>query len=79
VEHPAILAAIEPGKPQQNRVHERMHRTLPALTDCPGRQEATIPPASSLRGQQRKFDRFGEEFNRERPLEALGMKRPGKL
>ena len=38
-----------------------------------------IPPASSLRGQQRKFDRFWEEFDRERPHEALGMKRPGKL
>jgi transposase InsO family protein len=45
---------IEPGKPQQNGVHERMHRTL--------KQEATIPPASSLRAQQRKFDRFREEF-----------------
>ncbi len=62
---------IEPGKPQQNGVHERMHRTL--------KQEATIPPASSLRGQQRKFDRFREEFNRERPHEALAMKRPGEL
>ena len=62
---------IEPGKPQQNGVHERMHRTL--------KQEATIPPASSLRAQQRKFDRFREEFNRERPHEALGMKRPGEL
>jgi len=62
---------IEPGKPRQNGVHERMHRTL--------KQEATIPPASSLRGQQRKFDRFREEFNRERPHEALGMKRPGEV
>ena len=62
---------IEPGKPQQNGVHERMHRTLT--------QEATIPPASSLRGQQREFDRFREEFNRERPHEALGMKRPGAM
>jgi transposase InsO family protein len=62
---------IEPGKPQQNGVHERMHRTL--------KQEATIPPSSSLRGQQRKFDRFREEFNQERPHEALGMKRPGEL
>jgi putative transposase len=59
---------IEPGKPHQNGVHERMHRTL--------KQEATIPPGSSLRGQQRKFDRFREEFNEERPHEALGMKRP---
>ncbi|MCH8878022.1 MAG: transposase [Chloroflexi bacterium] len=62
---------IEPGKPQQNGVHERMHRTL--------KQEATIPPAASLRGQQRKFDRFREEFNQERPHEALEMKRPGEL
>jgi transposase InsO family protein len=62
---------IEPGKPQQNGVHERMHRTL--------KQEATIPPASSLRGQQRKLDRFREEFNGERPHEALGMKRPGEV
>jgi len=62
-----------------------MHRTLPVLTDCPGKQEATIPPAGSLRGQQRKLDRFREEFpvpgrcNRERPHEALGMKRPGEV
>ena len=62
---------IEPGKPQQNGVHERMHRTL--------KQEATIPPARSLRCQQRKLDRFRDEFNQERPHEALGMKRPGEL
>jgi transposase InsO family protein len=62
---------IEPGKPQQNGVHERMHRTL--------KQEATIPPAASLRAQQRKFDRFREEFNQERPHEALAMKRPGEV
>ena len=70
---------IEPGKPQQNGVHERMHRTLPVLADCPRKQEATIPPAASLWAQQRKFDRFREEFNQERPHEALGMKRPGEL
>jgi transposase InsO family protein len=62
---------IEPGKPHQNGVHERMHRTL--------KQEATIPPAASLRGQQRKLDRFREEFNQERPHEELGMKRPAEV
>ena len=62
---------IEPGKPQQNGVHERMHRTL--------KQEATIPPASSLPAQQLKFDRFREEFNQVRPHEALGMKRPAEV
>lgn len=62
---------IEPGQPQQTGVHERMHRTL--------KQEATIPPASSLRGQQRKFDSFRQEFNDVRPHESLGMKRPAQL
>jgi putative transposase len=62
---------IEPGKPQQNGIHERMHRTL--------KQEATIPPGKSLPAQQRKFDRFREDFNKERPHEALGMKRPGEV
>jgi putative transposase len=62
---------IEPGEPQQNGVHERMHRTL--------KQEATIPPASSLRGQQQKFDCFREEFNQVRPHEAIDMKRPGEI
>ena len=79
---------IEPGKPQQpvldghvcllpsagspgNGVHERMHRTL--------KQEATIPPARSLKRQQQKFDAFREEFNQERPHEAIDMKRPAEL
>jgi transposase InsO family protein len=62
---------IEPGEPQQNGVHERMHRTL--------KQEATIPPAGSLRGQQQKFDAFRREFNDDRPHEAIDMKRPSEL
>ena len=62
---------IEPGRPQQNAVHERMHRTL--------KQEATIPPASSLPAQQRKLDRFRQEFNEDRPHEALHMKRPAQV
>lgn len=62
---------IEPGKPQQNGRHERMHRTLKA--------ETTRPPANSCRGQQRKFDRFREEFNFERPHEALDMPTPASV
>ena len=61
----------EPGEPQQNGIHERMHRTL--------KQEATIPPASSMRAQQHKFDGFREEFNQVRPHEAIDMKRPGEI
>jgi len=62
---------IEPGKPQQNGRHERMHRTLKAQT--------ARPPAASLRAQQRRFDAFRAEFNRERPHEALRMKVPREL
>jgi putative transposase len=60
---------IEPGKPQQNGRHERMHKTL--------KQETTRPPAKTMRGQQRRFDRFVKEFNEERPHEALGQETPG--
>lgn len=62
---------IEPGKPQQNGRHERMHRTLKA--------ETTRPPAANRRAQQRKFNRFLEEFNQERPHEALDMATPASL
>jgi len=62
---------IEPGKPQQNGRHERMHRTLKA--------ETTRPPSNSRLAQQRQFDRFRTEFNEERPHEALEMKTPGSI
>jgi putative transposase len=63
-----LPAFIEPGKPQQNGRHERMHRTLKA--------ETTRPPAATRRTQQHKFDRFRQEFNFERPHEALDMQTP---
>ena len=56
---------IEPGKPQQNGRHERMHRTLKAETAC--------PPHRSRRAQQAAFDRFLREYNEQRPHEALGL------
>jgi len=62
---------IEPGKPQQNGRHERMHKTL--------KDETTRPAAYSSPAQQRKFNNFVEEFNFDRPHEALDMKTPGSL
>jgi putative transposase len=62
---------IEPGKPQQNGKHERMHRTL--------KKEATIPPEKNLRAQQKRFDAFCDEYNNIRPHEALGMKTPASV
>jgi len=60
-----------PASPQENGVHERMHRTLKA--------EATRPAEHDLAAQQRTFDRFRHEFNDERPHEALGMKPPARV
>ena len=62
---------IEPGCPQQNGRHERMHKTL--------KYETTIPPAANLKMQQHRFDAFLYEFNHERPHEALGMKLPSEV
>jgi transposase InsO family protein len=62
---------IEPAHPEQNGRHERMHRTLKA--------ETTRPAAATLLQQQERFDVFVEHFNRERPHEALGQRRPIQL
>ena len=59
---------IEPGHPEQNGRHERMHRTLKA--------EATRPPAENLTAQQRVLDRFRHQYNDIRPHEALEQKTP---
>lgn len=58
----------DPGHPEQNGAHERMHATLAAST--------TRPPAGNRRGQQRKFDGFRRIYNNERPHEALGLEVP---
>jgi putative transposase len=65
------IERIKPGRPQQNGRHERMHLTL--------KKEATKPAAKNFLQQQGKFDRFIEEFNQERPHEAIGMKYPAEI
>lgn len=65
------LERIYPGKPQQNGRHERMHGTLKAQT-CD-------PPARTAAEQQRWFDAFRQEYNFERPHEALGQTPPAQL
>ena len=65
------LERIEPGKPQQNGRHERMHGTLKA--------EACCPPEATARDQQRRFDAFRHEYNHERPHEALGQRQPVRI
>lgn len=59
---------IMPGRPDQNGRHERMHLTL--------KSETARPPRSSFRAQQRAFDSFRQEYNQQRPHEALGNDTP---
>ena len=62
---------IQPGCPQENGRHERMHLTL--------KKEATKPAGQNFLQQQAKFDEFLEEYNNDRPHEALDMKYPGEI
>lgn len=65
------LERIEPGHPEQNGRHERMHWTL--------KQEATRPASPNFFHQQARFDGFRHEYNLERPHEALGMTPPASV
>lgn len=62
---------IDPGRPEQNGQHERMHRTL--------KDETANPPSANLRQQQRRFQAFAKEYNHDRPHEALDYQRPAEL
>jgi putative transposase len=65
------IERIKPAHPEQNGRHERIHLTL--------KKEATKPAAKNLLQQQGKFDDFMEEYNHERPHQAIGMKYPAEL
>ena len=55
-----------PGHPQDNGGHERLHRDI--------RTELEPGPA-----EQEALDLWRQEFNHERPHEALGMRCPGEV
>ncbi len=63
-----MLDRIDPGHPEQNGRHERFHRTL---------EEAMAPPAATVAEQQGRFDRLRQEYNFDRPHEALDNQCPG--
>jgi len=65
------LERIQPGHPQQNGRHERMHLTL--------KKEATKPPGKNFLQQQARFDHFIDEYNQVRPHQALGMRYPAEI
>jgi transposase InsO family protein len=61
---------IRPGHPEENASHERFHLTL--------EQETTKPPKETPLCQQKAFNVFQQEFNGERPHEALDMQTPSE-
>lgn len=65
------LIRTRPGAPQDNGLHERMHRTL--------KEETALPPAANLVAQQTRFDQFMSEYNEVRPHRALGGRSPEQL
>jgi putative transposase len=65
------IERIEPGCPQQNGRHERMHLTL--------KLETTKPAGANFLQQQARFDDFIQSYNVERPHQAIGMRSPAEL
>lgn len=65
------IQRIQPGRPQQNARHERLHLTL--------KKEATRPAAFNFLQQQERFERFTEVYNHQRPHQALGGAYPGDV
>ena len=63
-----IPERIAPGHPEQNGSHEQFHRVLKA--------ETARPPAPNGAAQQQRFRRFVQEYNEERPHEALDNQPP---
>jgi putative transposase len=61
----------EPGHPEQNGRHERIHRTM--------QLDVADVPAANLRLQQRALERFRVEYNTVRPHEALDNRSPADL
>jgi putative transposase len=60
---------IKPGHPEENGSHERFHLTL--------QQEVATPPKETLALQIQALESFRNDYNFERPHEALNMRKPG--
>jgi len=65
------LDRIEPGHPEQNGGHERMHRDI--------KWELQRQPSETLIQQQKAFDTWRHEFNNIRPHEVWNQKAPARF
>lgn len=64
---------IDPGRPQQNGRHERMHKTLKEEVATTGADGA------DMHSQQRELERFLRDYNEVRPHEAHGQAPPSTV
>ncbi|MFC1611666.1 DDE-type integrase/transposase/recombinase [Myxococcota bacterium] len=62
---------IQPGHPEQNGRHERLHLTL--------KRDAINPAGANLLQQQEQFDAFLDCYNHARPHEALHQEPPASV
>lgn len=65
------LERIQPGHPEQNAGHERMHGDLA--------REIQSEPSATVVEETQRLEEWRKDFNFERPHEALGMKVPGEV
>jgi putative transposase len=65
------IVRSRPACPQDNGGHERMHRDI--------RADVQQAPAETPGAQQRRLDRWRQEFNHVRPHQALGGRTPAEL
>jgi len=61
------LERSRPGHPQDNGAHERLHRDISLELQCLGQLD------------QHSLELWRQEFNEQRPHEALGMRCPSQL
>lgn len=62
---------IDPGRPDQNGSHERMHRDIALEVQATGRGD--------LAQQRAALSIWREEYNQQRPHEALGQRTPAEV
>ena len=65
------LERIDPGHPEQNGGHERMHGDIA--------RDIQRQPAATVAEEAKRLERWRVTFNVERPHEALGMRTPGEV
>jgi hypothetical protein len=59
---------IQPGHPEQNERHGRLHRTL--------KQATAHPPCRTWRVRQRALEQFRQDYHHERPYQAVALQIP---